>query len=199
MKDRIFFPLALLLAIGMVLSAVWPGVGRLPDGPVTGDGSNYDQIIIKGAFLNKVLAGGDAVTELVRTKDGKYLLYIEAAAGALGQDPEAGPHFRLASDMETQFSGTRVRCTVRMRPADNRGAMQARLNYSTGRSGQSGWKTFDLSLEFDDFSFVYDVPVRNGEAGFDYFAIRPVVPVKSRALLVESITFERLRKTPPTG
>ena len=48
MKDRIFFPLALLLAAGMVLLAVWPGFGRLPDGPVTGDGANYDRITVEG-------------------------------------------------------------------------------------------------------------------------------------------------------
>ena len=192
MKDRIFFPLALLLAAGMVLLAVWPGFGRLPDGPVTGDGANYDRITVEGAFLNKVLAGGDATTELVRAEGGGYLLYIEAQAGLLGPEPEEGPHFRLASDMEVQFSGRRIRSTVRMRPADQKGAMQARLNYSVGREGDSGWQTFDLAPGFEDFSFEFEVPQHVGDQGFDYFAIRPVVPEKSRALLVESITFERV-------
>ncbi|HBH44032.1 MAG: hypothetical protein CME99_13925 [Hyphomonas sp.] len=192
MKDRIFFPLALLLLVGMVLLAIWPAFGRLPDGSVTGDGVNYDQITIEGAFLNKVVAGGDATTELVRDGDGDYLLFIEAQAGMLGPEPEEGPHFQLASDLEVQFSGRRIRSTVRMRPADQRGAMQAKLIYSVGRDGDSGWQTFDLEPEFQDFSFEYIVPDHIGDQAFDYFAIRPVVPEKTRALLVESIVFERL-------
>lgn len=192
MKDRIFFPLALLLVVGMVVLAVWPAVGRLPDGAVTGDGSNYDRVTVRGEFLNKVLAGGEATTELVRNRDGQFLLYIEAQAGLLGPEPQEGPHFRLASDLEVQFSGRLIRCTVRMRPADQKGAMQAKVNYSVGRDGDSGWQVFDLGPDSEDFSFDYVVPQHIGDQGFDYFAIRPVVPDKSRALLVESITFERL-------
>lgn len=192
MRDKVFFPLALLLAVVMVLVAVWPGIGRLPSGPVTGDGANYERVTVEGAYLNKVLAGGDAITELVRDKSGTYLLYIRSDAETLGPDPEEGPHFRLASDLEQQFSGMRIRVTVRMRPADTQGAMQAKVNYSTGRSGDSGWQMFDLVPEFSDFSFEYSVPVRSGEQGYDYLGIRPVVPSKERAILVERIVFERL-------
>jgi hypothetical protein len=192
MKDRIFFPLAFLLVVGMVVLAIWPAIGRLPDGPITGDGTNYDRVTVSGQFLNKILAGGDATTELVRNRGDDYLLYIEAQAGLLGPEPEDGPHFRLASDLEVQFSGRRVRCTVRMRPADQRGAMQAKVNYSVGREGDSGWQVFDLVSRFENFSFEYVVPEHIGDQGFDYFAIRPVVPEKSRALLVESVTFERI-------
>ena len=37
-------------------------------------------------------------------------------------------------------------------------------------------------------------PLIEGDQGVDYFAIRPVVPDKSRALIVESVTFERLAR-----
>ena len=84
MKDRIFFPLAFLLVVGMVVLAIWPAIGRLPDGPITGDGTNYDRVTVSGQFLNKILAGGDATTELVRNRGDDYLLYIEAQAGLLG-------------------------------------------------------------------------------------------------------------------
>ena len=70
--------------------------------------------------------------------------------------------------------------------------MQAKVNYSVGREGDSGWQVFDLVSGFENFSFEYVVPEHIGDQGFDYFAIRPVVPEKSRALLVESVTFERI-------
>lgn len=199
MKDKVFFPLALLVVLLMVTAAIWPGVGRLPDGPVAGDGSNYDRVSVSGAYLNKVQAGGDAITELVRDKRGRYLLYVRAEAEALRPAPEEGPHFLLASDLEQQFSGRRVRVTVRMRPADNQGAMQAKAIYSAGRAGDSGWQIFDLQPGFTDFSFEFDVPVHTGDQGYDYLGIRPVVPVKTRAILVESITFERLGRAAAEG
>ena len=192
MKDRIFFPLALLLAVGMVALAVAPGVGRLPTGPIAGDGQNYNKITVADKYLNKVIAGGDAVTRLESGPGGRKQLYIEADAGVLNDAPELGPHFRLAADLELQFSGFRVRCTVRARPADDHGAMQMQANYSAGRVGESGWQVFDLQPGFQDYSFEYDVPLIEGDQGVDYFAIRPVVPDKSRALIVEQVTFERL-------
>lgn len=191
MRDKIFFPLAALLVAIMVALAVQPGVGRLPTGAVAGDGLNYRRIAIEGAYLNKVIAGGDAITRLVR--DGQtYLLYIEVAEGALSDAPELGPHFRLAADIETQFSGRRIRITARVRPADARGAEQVQLNYSAGRVGESGWQVFGLQPGFTDVSFEYDVPLIQGDQAVDYFAIRPVVPDKARALVVQHIIFERL-------
>jgi len=188
----LFFPLAGLLVVLMVFVALQPGIGRLPTGPVAGDGVSYDRIVIDGKYLNKVIAGGDARTRLLRTPENGYVLQIDAAVGALADPPEQGPHFRLAPDIELQFSGRRIRATVRMRPADDQGAMAAKLDYSAGRVGESGWQEFDLVPGFADYSFEYDVPVASGEQGVDYFAVRPVVPEKRRGLLVERITLERL-------
>ncbi|KCZ84845.1 hypothetical protein HAD_04160 [Hyphomonas adhaerens MHS-3] len=194
MKDRIFFPLALLVAAGLVGIAILPGVGRLPSGAVTGDGKNYNEITVSGIYLNKVVAGGDAETRLIDGPNGRKQLYIEVEAGTLEGAPELGPHFRLAADMEVQFAGYTVRSTVRARPADTRGALQMEANYSAGRAGDSGWQVFDLQPDAEDFSFEYDVPVIEGEQGVDYFGIRPVVPDKSRALIVEEVKFERLQR-----
>jgi hypothetical protein len=194
MNDRIFFPLAFLVALAMIGIALAPGIGQLPSGPVTGDGEHYDRISVSGVYLNKVIAGGDAVTRLRDGPGGKKVLYIKAEQGALGDEAELGPHFRLAADMELQFSGYTVRCTVRARPADDGGAMQMQAQYSAGRVGNSGWKVFDLKPGFQDYTFKYKVPLIEGDQGVDYFAIRPVVPDKSRALIVQEVTFERLGK-----
>jgi hypothetical protein len=191
MRDRLFFSLAAFLMLSLLGLAVWPGIGRLPTGAVAGDGFNYERVEIEGAYLNKVIAGGDAITRLVR--DGADIrLYIEARAGALADAPELGPHFRLAADLEKQFAGRRLRVTVRLRPADQRGAEQVQINYSAGRAGESGWQVFDLRPDFSDVSFEYDVPPVVGEQGVDYLAIRPFVPDKTRAVVVEQIIFERI-------
>lgn len=192
MRDRIFFSLAGLLVIFMIFAAVQPGIGRLPTGALAGDGVNYDRIVIEGEYLNKMIAGGDADVDLLRTPEGGYALQISAAVDALRDAPELGPHFRLAPDIEVQFAGRRIRVTARVRPAQARGATQVQLNYSAGRAGESGWRMFALQPGFSDLTFEYDVPPQTGEQGVDYLALRPVVPEKQRAVLVERITLERL-------
>lgn len=192
MRDRIFFPLAGLLVIMMVFLALQPGIGRLPTGAVAGDGINYDRIVIEGDYLNKAIAGGDARTELVRTPGGGYVLEISAAVDALNDAPELGPHFRLAPDIEMQFADRNIRVTASIKPADERGAEEVKLNYSAGRAGESGWRTFPLQAGFSDVTFEYKVPPPTGEQGVDYIAVRPVVPDKQRGILVERITLERL-------
>lgn len=193
LRDGLFFPLAALLVILMIFLALQPGIGRLPTGAVAGDGANYDRIVIEGRYLNKVIAGGEARTKLLRTPEKGYVLQIDAEVDALADPPEMGPHFRLAPDIEVQFAGRKIRATVRMRPADDQGAMEAKLDYSAGRVGESGWQTFSLQPGFQDFSFEYDVPLTSGEQGVDYFAIRPVVPEKRRGILVERVTLERVQ------
>jgi hypothetical protein len=192
MRDRFFFPAALVLVAMMIFLALRPGIGALPTGPIAGDGAHYDKITIEGAYLHKIYAGGNAKTALVEGEDGLSVLYVDADFGALRDEPELGPHFRLAADLETQFAGTTVRITARVRPADDRGAMQFAMNYSAGRVGESGWKIFDLQPGFADFTFDYDIPYVEGDQGVDYFGIRPIVPDKSRAILLERVTFERI-------
>ncbi len=193
LRDRLFFPLAILLAAALVALAISPALGQNPTGAVTGDGVDYDRVVIEGDYLHKVYAGGDAITKVQRGPDGREQLLIQALMGVLDETPELGPHFRLAADIEQQFSGRTVRVIVRAKPAPDRGATQMQINYSAGRVGESGWKVFDLKPDFSDFAFDTKVPVIEGDQGFDYVAIRPVVPEKSRAILVERITIERLQ------
>ena len=190
MRDRIFYPLALLLAGLIVFLAVRPALGALPTGPVSVGDGQYSTVTVEGTQLNRIETGGEARIELVR-EQGATWLQIETAAGTLSDDPQLGPHFPLAADLERQFSGFEMTITVRARPGDPPGATQMRVNYSTGREGESDWQVFDLKPDFDDYSFVYKVPVKTGENGLDYLAIRPVTPDKTRNLLIERVTFER--------
>jgi hypothetical protein len=192
LRDWLFFPLSIVLAIGLVALAISPALGRTPTGPMAGNGFNYNTILIDGAYLHKLYSGGDADIDVRKGDGGRETLEMTVTAGLLDEAPDLGPHFRLAADIEQQFSGRRVRVTVRAQPASDRGATQMRVNYSAGRVGESGWTVFDLKPGWNDFSFEYDVPVIEGDQGFDYIAIRPVVPEKTRTLLIDSVRLDRL-------
>ena len=195
MKDRFFFPLALLLAAALVMIAMVPALGRLPTGAIGCSSVNYKQCVIEGVDLNRAVAGGDADLQLL---NGNTRLRITAAAGALQDDPEQNPHFRLASDIEVQFSGFEVEVEIVASPAADAGAMDMQANYRAGRVGESGWIDFKLLPGLNSYSFNYNVPLTvSDERGFDYFAIRPAVPDKTRAIEIERITFTRLKRHTP--
>lgn len=193
MPDKLFFPLTALLAGLLVLLALQPAFGALPNGPVSVGDMNYAEVAVSGDDLNRIVGGGEAEIELVRGGDPTHLR-IETVAGMLSDDPLLGPHFPLAADLEVQFSGFSVTIEVTAKPGESRGATQMMVNYSTGRDGESGWQVFDLQPGWESFSFTYDVPVKSGENALDYLAIRPVTPDKSRTLLVSEVRFTRGRR-----
>lgn len=191
MSDRIFFIVAALAGAFMVTLALLPGMNALPAGPVSGGNTDYSRIEISGTQLNRMVAGGESIIELQRV-GGETVLYIEADAEALPDDPLRGPHFVLATDLETVFAGRKLRITVNARAADRYGAQGINLNYALGNAEASGWEEFVMTKEFQDVTFEYDLPTKNvgAEPGYDYLAIRPVVPEKQRAILVRSVVLE---------
>ncbi len=193
-RDSVFFPAAAMLAGALVLLALSPAFGALPSGPVSVGDGQYRTVMVSGLQLNRMQPGGPARLSLVPAGPDSEI-GIAVDAGTLSDEPALGPHFPLAADLEVQFSGFEIEITVRAKPGETRGATQMRVNYSTGRDGESGWQVFDLKPGYDDYTFTYRVPARTGQQqGLDYLGIRPVVPDKSRTLLVERVTFRRLAR-----
>ncbi|MEM5515767.1 hypothetical protein WNY37_02325 [Henriciella sp. AS95] len=192
MSDRIFFLVAILVAAVLVGLALFPGMNRLPSGPVSGGNTDYTRIEISGKQLNRMVAGAEHTTIELQEVDGQSVLYIEADSEALNGDPLRSPHFVLATDLETVFAGRKLRVTVSARAADRYGAEGIQLDYALGNSQASGWQEFILTREFREVSFDFNIPPRNAgsEPGYDYLAIAPVVPEKQRAMLVRWVTLE---------
>lgn len=193
MSDRFFFFGAAVFAGLLVLAAMAPGFNQLPSGPVSGGGTDYSRIVVEGKQLNRMVAGGESDIGLVRV-DGKTVLRIGVAADTLSDEPQRGPHFVLAQDLEVAYAGRPVRVTVRARAADKYGASGILLTYSTGKGDGSDWKRFELTRQFRDISFEYELPRRDegSPPGYDYLAIRPEVPEKRRAVFIESVVLEPL-------
>lgn len=193
MSDKVFFLAAFLIAALMVTLGLVPAMGQMPSGPVSGGGTDYQRIEVSGDQLARLVVGGEADIEMTRA-DGRQVISIGAAAETLVEDPLRGPHFILAPDLEVAFAGRPVRVTVTARAADKYGASELRLHYWAGSGEGSGWLEFPLTREFREISFEYETPARNPgtDPGYDYLAIRPVVPEKERAVFVSSVVFEPL-------
>lgn len=201
MRDSFFFPATLILSVVMVALAVWPGVGRLPTGLVTGLKGQYALTTVQGPQLNKIVAGGDARIELRKDPEHDYVLEISSKAGALSDNPKLGPHFVLGDDIQTALAGFRVKCTVWAKPGKERGTKQIALNYYNDRKSAPDWQILTVGNleEAKPASFIFEMPATPDPTRTDYFAIRPVVPDKSRSIVVTKVEFERLDRWDTTG
>lgn len=199
MSDFVFYPIALIAALAIVAAAALPGRDRMTCGSVSGAGTNYQRIVVDGDDLCRFEAAGQSDIELNFTGDTIDFVTVSAEAGKLGDRPDRNPHFRLAADIELQFSGHEIEVIIVARPSQSGGAFAFEANYSAGIEGNSDWRKFDLQRGFSRHTFTWTVPPRTGEEqAVDYLAIRPVVPEKTRSIDIQSVTFRRLEKVEPS-
>lgn len=201
MTDTVFFPVAAFIAITMVALAMRQPSGALPTGSVSGADTNYRIIRVNGVELNRFISGEYADYAIVPTDSGPALR-VAATRDFFPANADSGPHFRLAPDLETVFSGQELRISVRARSTSKDGATAFELNYFAGPEGQSGWKRFTLQPGFNNYSFEFTVPLANQDQGVDFLGIRPVIGAKGSGIEIESLTFVNLqlwRNSPPAG
>jgi hypothetical protein len=190
MRDRVFFPLAFVLASAFIFMALQPFADRPPRGPVSGGGRNAEDVTVAGRELNRFLPGTNKGTEVV-TPAGvtEPVLRITRQTGEVYEDPRTGPHLVLAEDVEFAFEARPVEIIIEARSAGDFPASQFEANYFARTEGESGWQSFELTPEFKPHAFTFKVPRRGATAGYDYLGIRPVTPDKRRTIEVRSVRF----------
>lgn len=193
MRDRLFFPLAFVLASSFILMALQPFAERVPSGPVSGGGRNAEDVTIKDAELHRFQPGNyDSIQIIPASGESPTLLRITRQATEDYQDPRSGPHLILAEDIEYAMEHRRIQIDIEARAAGEFAASQFEANYFAKAEAETGWKAFDLTPAFQTFSFTFDVPARGETQGYDYIGIRPVAPDKSRVMEVRSVRVHTL-------
>lgn len=198
MQDRYFFPLAAAVAGAFIFTAIQPFADRCPSGPLSGGGRNAEDITARDREFCRFVPGNYDGLKIIETPEGK-VLRITLLATESYEDPRSGPHIVLAADLEFAFESRPVEVVIEARAAADSGATQFQANYFAMNEGESGWQTFDLTPEFKPYPFTFNVPSYIGTEGYDYVAIRPVVPDKKRAMEVRSVRIHAVgpKKAPP--
>ncbi|HEX7788897.1 MAG TPA: hypothetical protein VF467_00015, partial [Afipia sp.] len=188
MRDRLFFPLAFILACTFILMALQPFAQRVPSGPVSGGGRNAEDVTVKDAELHRFQPGNyDSIQIVPAAGENPTVLRIARQATEDYQDPRSGPHLILAEDIEYAMEHRKIQVDIEARAAGEFGASQFEANYFAKSEFETGWKQFDLTQEFQTFRFTFDTPPRGETVGYDYIGIRPVAPDKSRTMDVRSV------------
>lgn len=181
----------LLIIIGMVWAAAWRDEDACPTGSISGANTDYRTIKVNGSQLNRLIPG-DTIEVGPCQANVPYILSLKALTDQFPSSPQAGPHFRIAPDLDITFAKKRIQVIVRARASANEGAKAFEVNYATGPEGESGWKTFTLSDQFSDYTLDYNVPASRQAQGVDFLGLRPVIEAGQTSFEVESLTLLNL-------
>ncbi|MEM1035445.1 MAG: hypothetical protein AAGI14_01665 [Pseudomonadota bacterium] len=187
MSDKIFFPLVFMVGVAMVLATLFLGRETEPTGPIGGAASgDYSVVPIEGENFKRL--EGLALGAISSVEDG--ILTLSTGPRPQPAQVTVGPHFKLAADLETVYSGHSIQIFVQ---AQSVSGADLEINYDTGRQGESGWQRFDLTEDWQEYRFDYNVPLRaeGSESGFDYLGLRPVGETLPGVVRIRKIEFRR--------
>jgi hypothetical protein len=188
MRDRLFFPLAFIVASAFIFMALNPFAERLPSGPVSGGGRNAEDVTVKDLELYRFQPGNWNSIELLRgSGETPTLIRMTREATEEYQDPRSGPHLILAEDIEYAMENRQIEVQIEARAAGDFAASQFEADYLVKPEFESGWKVFDLTPDFQVYTFTYDVPPIGESFGNDFIGVRPVAPDKRRTMEVRSV------------
>lgn len=195
MRDHLFFPASAILAAAFVFVALDPYAERLPSGPVSGGGRDALDVTVSGVELNRFIVGetGGATLDLMQPEGAAAFVRVDRQVSDYS-DPRLGPHLMLAEDLEYALESRPIEVVVEARSVGDFAASQFEVNYFAKVDGESGWRQFELTREFQPYVLTFHTPRRGREEGYDYLGIRPVTPDKHRVMDIRSV---RLHATAP--
>lgn len=191
LKDRFFYPLALVLIAGMV----WFALSRATVTTLS------DACIWQNGFITQ---GEDLVT--LTASPGTTYEYI----GATPNDPahivakteiprrtapaSAGIFAALGPDYERALAGQQIRVTVRARQGRKNPLPEFDMGYFTAGAGDSGWRRRTLTPEWKDYVLDFAPKPPNGDPDLDYLGVWPGEEGEQKTMDIEFMKIDVLSK-----
>lgn len=170
LKDRFFYPLALVIALGMVFYALsFAQRVDLSDARIWADG-----YVMEGEDLSRLTAqpGTQAVYIAPMGAEPAFAQLTSTAARA-SLPPGPGVFAPLGPDYERAFSGRKLRMTVTARASRINPLDTFDMGYFSAGAGDSDWERRELGPDWVDYTFEFNPGLRTAEPDLDYFAIWP--------------------------
>lgn len=193
MQDRLFFPLAFILASTFILMALQPFAHRVPSGPVSGGGRNAEDVTVKGEELYRFQPGSyDSMKVIPASGETPTLIRITRPKAQEYQDPRSGAHLVYAEDVEYALEHRKIQIEIEARAAGDFPASQFEADFFSKAEFETGWQPFNLTTDFQTYRFTFNTPARGDTEGYDYLGIRPIAPEKQRTMEVRSVRVHAL-------
>lgn len=194
MSDRIFFPLAALIAFLFVVIAVQPWTERPPSGPVSAGARNPQDMTVALEQLHRFRTGPEGELDLKGVDEkGQRIVKVTRLDDEPYNDPQSGAHLVLAEDIEAAMASREIEITIEARATGDLAASGFEANYQARPGEGSDWQIFPLTADFTPYVFRWTTPPA-GDLGYDYLGVRPVVTSKRQTMEIRSIRFHAVGK-----
>jgi hypothetical protein len=191
MRDLFFYPLLVLVVIGIVCAAYWPSRGY--DVPSAEDIRSEGYIMVKDT-LHLLSAAPGTIVEFNQQPNDYAILSSNLPRDMV--PPSAGIFATISPIYAQEFMGKQVRITVRARKGRDNPLDVLQVAYFTVIAGDSAWHNFGLNDGFSDFSFVYEIPSYTTPNQVNYVGIWPGDKGRGQTLEIEYIKVEIVRPSP---
>lgn len=183
MKDRYFYPLAILIIGGMIAYSMSFQVDNTP--------ANVDLYERQGIDLEELFPSPGTTVYMGSFGEDSYAV-LSAHMNRDTAVSSAGVFGTLGPAYESNFGGATIRITVRAKQGEISPSSAMELGYFTSGVGDSEWQIFELLDDYVDYSFDF-TPNPPTEKGNDYIGIWPDPSGKGGTIDVQSVRVERLR------
>ncbi len=193
MADRVFYPLVILIACGLIAAALAPGPARQREARQELAGAG-DSVVARGATLNNLQTGDGIGFEPGPDEDGPG--YIRARASKPSDVPplSAGLFLSLSPAQERALAGRPLRVSVVARARGANPAEQFKFGYFVADERKdSGWETFTPTPNFETYSFTFTPEGKTGEPNPDYVGLWPDADGEGRTLDIAQIAVRPAR------
>lgn len=187
MKDRYFFPLAMLVIAGILALAILPG--KRAKGP-TPDEMRANGIMIEGQSLQRLVASPATLVNFTTDGvSGKMIAVLSTNIPRKMAVPSAGVFAAIPPAYKSVFSGQRLKITIVARKGSLKPLQEFDASYFQTSGPQSGWKSFELTPTFKEYIYYYaPKPINDKKPSIDYAGIWPGTAGHGETMDVKSIS-----------
>jgi len=183
LKDRFFYPLALASIAGMI----WFALSRAQLSDILSADVCKSGYIVEGEDLALLQAGaGTNYDYFAAQRDNPaYVSLYSHIARDKADPPSAGVFAPISYQYAQLFHGKTIRMTIRARAGHRNPLDRFDAGYFSLVAGASDWQIFNLTNNFQDFSFDFSPQTEEITQDIDYFGIWPGVEGNQTIMDVE--------------
>jgi len=191
MRDLYFFGAAALLSVVMISGAMAFDPRTGASAPLSVGTGPRNFIEVTGIDLDRFRqTRRDTVTLIRKNEKQTFLRLTSRRNNDLPTAAKDVAYLPISTDLQLAFAERNLKITVSARSAPSNGSPAIRMQYSAGADGNSDWRSFLLTPEWEDYTFYYTPPPSRGDLGLDFFAIWADPDGLGRGVEVQNVTFD---------
>ena len=187
MKDRFFYPLAMIVIAAII------GLALVPDKRVvslTSEDVLAQGYIMSGEAFRRLTTGPGTLVNFVTNDNGEVIHAVMLTnIPKTMATPSAGIFDLLGPVYEEVFSGKPLKITITARAGNENPLTEFQAAYFSGNK-TSDWKPFVLTPEYQDYIFNFTPPKKKKILGQEYVGIWPGLAGRSLTMDVKKIKIE---------